>query len=243
MNAAISWRSQECSTAWILISSSRHLIFLVHRVANTMVQSIIPPSHGKWGDPLSTLPLKNPHDTQYLPLIKAQIAGTKDIHSMWNIRLVWITDHINICIWTGHNNCSCEDELPLFAKLGSSASQMSRRGRRDSQCLGQLYVGHGCWGTHWDLKVPHERHFHVPTLSFPAAQGDIIMLTPSFHFQFAAGKAQNFRTGNSPLSSYSDDFYGLESSRTVCAKQRKTTSSTLQLIKIKCQAGQEKLMW
>ena len=60
MNAAISWRSQECSTAWILISSSRHLIFLVHRVANTMVQSIIPPSHGRWGDPLSTLPLKNP---------------------------------------------------------------------------------------------------------------------------------------------------------------------------------------
>lgn len=63
MNAAISWRSQECSTAWILISSSRHLIFLVHRVANTMVQSIIPPSHGKWGDPLSTLPLKNPPRT------------------------------------------------------------------------------------------------------------------------------------------------------------------------------------
>lgn len=66
---------------------------------------------------------RTPPDTQYLPLIKAQIAGTKDIHSMWNIRLVWITEHINICIWTGHNNCSCEDELPLFQSWGAAPAR------------------------------------------------------------------------------------------------------------------------
>lgn len=108
---------------------------------------------------------------------------------------------------------------------------------------GNFTCAMGCWGAHWDLQVPDEGSFHVPTLSFPAAQGDIIRLTPSFNFQFAAEKPQNFRAVSSPLCFYSDSFYSLENSRTVCAKQRKTTSSTLQSLKIKCQTGQEKLMW
>lgn len=106
MNAAISWRSQECNTPWIFISSSRHLIFLVHRVANTVVQSIIPQPHGQWGDPLSTLQL----------------------NTRWNTGLFWMTEHMNIHIWTGHNNSSREDELPLFAELGSSACQRGQKG-------------------------------------------------------------------------------------------------------------------
>lgn len=219
MNAAISWRSQECNTPWIFISSSRHLIFLVHRVANTVVQSIIPQPHGQRGDPLSTLQL----------------------NTRWNTGLFWMTEHIDICIWTGHNNSSCEDELPLFAELGSSACQRGAEGT--PRAWGNFTCAMGCWGAHWDLQVPDEGSFQVPTLSFPAAQGDIIRLTPSFNFQFAAEKPQNFRAVSSPLCFYSDSFYSLENSRTVCAKQRKTTSSTLQSLKIKCQTGQEKLMW